>query len=246
MSVPALEMNVLRPLITQPPSRRSARVRMPRASEPASGSVRPKAPRARPSANGRSHRSRCVVVAEEVERQRADGDVRLPGRGHGLVGQPDLLHGGDEADRRHADPAPLLGDQHAEQAELPHLAQQVGRAARLLPGGRRRAGRSRSVRSHGTARPGRARGSLREKSTSPILWTDRYKHPYTGSMPSDRVPHAFPQFDERGGRAPVPQAAAGRRVPPLRASSASARARPATSPRATPSAPTTSGSTRSV
>ena len=60
MSVPAFEMKVLRPLISQPPSRRSARVRIPRASEPASGSVSPNAPRARPSANGRSHRSRCA------------------------------------------------------------------------------------------------------------------------------------------------------------------------------------------
>ena len=58
MSVPALEMNVLRPLISQPPSRRSARVAMPRASEPASGSVRPNAPSAAPSASGRSQRSR--------------------------------------------------------------------------------------------------------------------------------------------------------------------------------------------
>ena len=52
----------------------------------------------------------------------------LPGRGHRLVGQADLLHGGDEADRRHPDAAPLLGDEHAEQAELAHLAQQVGGA----------------------------------------------------------------------------------------------------------------------
>ena len=59
MSVPAFEMNVLRPLISQPPSWRTARVWMPRASEPASGSVSPKAPSTRPSANGRSHRSRC-------------------------------------------------------------------------------------------------------------------------------------------------------------------------------------------
>ena len=62
MSVPALEMNVLRPLISQPPSRRSARVRMPRASEPASGSVKPNAPRTRPSASGRSQRSRCASL----------------------------------------------------------------------------------------------------------------------------------------------------------------------------------------
>ncbi len=59
MSVPALEMNALRPLINQPPSWRSARVVMPRMSEPASGSVNPNAPSTRPSASGRSQRSRC-------------------------------------------------------------------------------------------------------------------------------------------------------------------------------------------
>ena len=58
MSVPALEMNALRPLINQPPSWRSARVVMPRMSEPASGSVSPNAPSTRPSASGRSQRSR--------------------------------------------------------------------------------------------------------------------------------------------------------------------------------------------
>ena len=52
----------LRPLITHPPSRGSARVQMPRASDPASGSVSPKAPSARPSANGRNHRSRCASL----------------------------------------------------------------------------------------------------------------------------------------------------------------------------------------
>ena len=73
------------------------------------------------------------VVAEEVQRQRTDRHVRLPRGGHRLVGQADLLHRGDEADGRHADAAPLLGDQHAEQAQRTHLAEQVGRAPRLLP-----------------------------------------------------------------------------------------------------------------
>ena len=72
-------------------------------------------------------------VPEQVQRQRADGDVCLQGRRHRLVGQPDLLHGRDEPDRRHPDPAPFLWDQHAEQAECSHLPQQVGRAACLLP-----------------------------------------------------------------------------------------------------------------
>ncbi len=61
----------------------------------------------------------------------------LPGGGDGLIGPADLLHGGDEADGRHADAAPLLGDQHAEEAECAHFAQEVGRAPGLLPGQRR-------------------------------------------------------------------------------------------------------------
>ena len=77
------------------------------------------------------------VVAEQVQRQRTDRHVRLPRRRHRLVGQADLLHRRDEADRRHADPAPFLGNQHAEQAERAHLAEQVGRAARLVPRERR-------------------------------------------------------------------------------------------------------------
>ena len=62
MSVPAFEMNVLRPFSSQPPSWRTARVWMPRASEPASGSVSPNAPSTRPSASGRSHRSRWASL----------------------------------------------------------------------------------------------------------------------------------------------------------------------------------------
>ncbi len=80
------------------------------------------------------------VVAEQIERQRANGHVRLPRRGHGLVGQADLLHGGDEADGRHADPAPRFRDEHAEQAEVAHLAEEVGGAPRLFPGQRRTGG----------------------------------------------------------------------------------------------------------
>ena len=89
----------------------------------------------RPSLGQRAQPALALVVApEEEEGQRADGDVGLPGGGDGLVGLADLLHGGDEADGRHADAAPLLGDEHAEQAECAHFAQEVGRAAGLLPG----------------------------------------------------------------------------------------------------------------
>ena len=215
MSVPALEMKVLRPLITQPPSWRSARVRMPRASEPGIGLG--EAERAeRPPLGQRAQPALALrVVAEEEQRQRADGDVGLPRRGDRLVGQPDLLHGGDEADGRHADAAPLLGDEHPEQAERSHLAEQVGRAARLLPGRRAPGGRSRSARSPGRARPARARvrpgrspspPSYGLTGTTPVHWC---RCRQTGSRTSSQVRHR-----RRG--APPPQAAAGRRLPPLR------------------------------
>ena len=48
---------------------------------------------------------------------------------------------------------------------------------------------------------------------APILWTDRYKSPYTGRMASDRIPHAFPDVRHRRGGAPASQAAARRRLP---------------------------------
>jgi hypothetical protein len=74
------------------------------------------------------------VVAEQQERQRTDRHVRLPRGGDRLVRQAELLHRRDEADGGHPDAAPLLRDQHPEQPQLAHLAEQVGRAARLLPG----------------------------------------------------------------------------------------------------------------
>ena len=114
------------------------------------------------------------VGAEEVQRQRTDRHVRLPRGRDRLVGQADLLHRGDEADGGHADAAPLLGDQHAEQAQRAHLAEQVGRAPRLLP--RRGSTRPRSPsRANSRQRPTRSRSdSVSEKSTGGSYWTDRY------------------------------------------------------------------------
>ena len=112
------------------------------------------------------------VVAEEVERQRTDRHVRLPRRRHRLVGEADLLHRGDEPDRRHADAAPLLGDQHPEQAQRAHLAEQVGRAPRLLPRRAGRAPRSPSARTRGTA-PTRSRSGLGEREVHAPILLDR-------------------------------------------------------------------------
>ena len=55
MSVPALVMNCLEPLITHSPSSSAARVRVLPASEPASGSVSPNAPSRSPLHSRGSH-----------------------------------------------------------------------------------------------------------------------------------------------------------------------------------------------
>ena len=187
MSVPALEMNVLRPLISQPPSRRSARVRMPRASEPASGSVSPNAPSARPSASGRSQRSRWASVPNRYSGKRADRHVGLPGGGHRLVRQSDLLHRGDEADRRHADPAPLLRDSMPRRPSSPiSRRRSVGHRASSQASGARGA-ISFWAKSRQSPTSSRS-GSLSEKSIGRSYWTERYNSSTIDAMASDRAP----------------------------------------------------------
>jgi hypothetical protein len=58
-SVPAFVMNILEPFTTQASSRSSAVVRAAPASEPASGSVSPKAASRRPDARSGSQRAFC-------------------------------------------------------------------------------------------------------------------------------------------------------------------------------------------
>ena len=62
ISVPALDVNILVPLMTQAFPSRLAAVRIARASDPASGSVRPNAPRRSPRAKGPSQRRFCSSV----------------------------------------------------------------------------------------------------------------------------------------------------------------------------------------
>ena len=59
-SVPAFVMNIFDPFTTHEPSRGSAVVRVAPASEPASGSVSPKAASRRPEARSGSQRSFCA------------------------------------------------------------------------------------------------------------------------------------------------------------------------------------------
>ena len=60
ISVPAFVMNILAPSITHSPSSARAVVRVAPASEPASGSVSPKAARRSPDASRGSHSARCA------------------------------------------------------------------------------------------------------------------------------------------------------------------------------------------
>ena len=62
ISVPAFVMNIFEPLIIQEPSRSSAVVWVAPASDPAPGSVRPKAASLLPLARSGSHSSRCSSV----------------------------------------------------------------------------------------------------------------------------------------------------------------------------------------
>ena len=61
-SVPAFVMKILAPLTTHEPSRSWAWVRVAPASEPAPGSVRPKAASLRPAARSGSHSAFCSSV----------------------------------------------------------------------------------------------------------------------------------------------------------------------------------------
>jgi hypothetical protein len=73
------------------------------------------------------------LVAEQQQRQRADGEVGLPGGGDGLVGLGHLVQGGDGADGGQAGAALLGRDEQAHEVELGHLAEELGGEALLVP-----------------------------------------------------------------------------------------------------------------
>ena len=161
ISVPELVMNAFSPLITHSPAASSstAVVRVPPASLPASGSVRPKPPSVRPAHRSGSQRLLLLLGAEAVDRVGAEADARLERDGHRVVDPGQLLDGDAEHREVAAAAAVLLGERDAEQPELAH------RRARRRPGsgGRgptpRRAARSRPRRSR--ARPCAARRAPR-------------------------------------------------------------------------------------
>ena len=158
MSVPAFEMNVLRPLISQPPSRALG----PRADAAgvgagvglgeAEGAERPAlGQRAQPAL---PLLRRCRTGAAAASRS-SRGPARP--RATDWSARPICSMAATKPDRRHADAAPLLGDEHPEQAELrpSPAAGRWGSAPRPTPAAP--ASRSPSARSRGRARRGRAR-----------------------------------------------------------------------------------------
>ncbi len=123
ISVPALVMNIFEPSITQLPSSTRAVVRVAPASEPASGSVRPKAARRSPEASLREPLGPLAVVAEEVDRHRAERRVRGDRDRERRVDARELLDAERVGERVSARAAVGLRDRHAEQTELRRLAQ---------------------------------------------------------------------------------------------------------------------------
>ena len=84
-------MNALAPLITHSPSSSTARVLVAPASEPASGSVRPKPASARPATRSGSQLLLLLVGAEGQDRVDAEADAGLEGDADRLVDAAELL-----------------------------------------------------------------------------------------------------------------------------------------------------------
>ena len=174
MSVPALEMNVLRPLISQPPSRRTARVRMPRASEPASGSVRPNAPSARPSASGRSQRSRCASVPKRYSGNEPIVTCACHAAATDWSARPICSIAATKPTVDMPMPPHSSGISMPSRPSAPiSRSRSVGHRASSHASGRARR-RSPSARTRGTGSTRSRSGSVSEKSTGRSYWTDRY------------------------------------------------------------------------
>ena len=129
MSVPALVMNCFEPFTTHAPSTASAVVRVAPASDPASGSVRPKAASFLPEARSGSQRSCCSWTAEEEDRHRAERGVRRDRDRDRRVDPRQLFDGDRICDGVRAGPAVLLGDRDSQQAEVGHFAHELVREA---------------------------------------------------------------------------------------------------------------------
>ena len=99
-------------------------MRVPPASLPASGSVRPNPPSARPAQRSGSQRSCCSGVPNFWIGLAPRPDAGLQGDRHRLVGPGDLLDG-DAQPGEVAAAAVGLGERDPEQPELAHLQHRV-------------------------------------------------------------------------------------------------------------------------
>ena len=132
MSVPALVMNCLAPLTTHSPSSSAARVRTLPASDPASGSVRPKAPSFAPE-----HRSGRSASFCSCEPKRWIGCVPSDVWAHIVMATLESTRVSSSTASAYCSVVPpaaadLLGERDAHPPELAHLGHDlVGEA--LLP-----------------------------------------------------------------------------------------------------------------
>ena len=121
MSVPALVMNCLAPLMTQSPLSATARVRVLPASEPASGSVSPKAASCSPLVSCGSQLLLLLFVAESDDRPGAERGVRGDRDADARVHPGELLDGERVAEIVGSPAAVLLRVGDAHQAQFPQL-----------------------------------------------------------------------------------------------------------------------------
>ncbi len=126
-SVPELVMNDLAPLTTHWSPSRVARVRVAPASEPAPGSVSPNAASARPATRSGRKRSFCSWLPIAEDRVDPEADAGAQRDAHRLVDAAELLDGDDQRHEVGVRPAELLGHDEAEQAEVTHLGDELGR-----------------------------------------------------------------------------------------------------------------------
>ena len=162
-------MNAFSPLITHSPvaSSSTALVRVPPASLPASGSVRPKPPRARPAQQVGQPALALLLGAELEDRVGAEADPGLEGDGHRLVDPAELLDGDAQRGEVGAAAAVLLGERQAEQARArpwpaPCRPGTCGRGPRP-----RRAARSRPAAKSRTTLRNASCSAVRSKSIGP-------------------------------------------------------------------------------
>ena len=165
-------MNCFAPSITHSPSSRRARVRVLPASEPASGSVSPKAASRRPRAQLRQPLGLLLVGAPEVDRHRPQRRVRGHRDADRGVDARELLDRERVGERVGAAAAVLLRERDAHQAELAQLARRSRRGTHLVRSSSSATGATSCARevAHGVAQQPLLVGEVEVHSSAQSLW----------------------------------------------------------------------------